>query len=371
VIAPKTSQIIGIDVIRFFAASIVMLFHLCYWIWAGGPIATTPAAARAAIQFPELAFFRYGVVGVDIFFVVSGFIIAYSASKATAYEFVRSRIVRLMPAIWIVAPITLAALFAVEFASPLKLIGMFVRSVLLLPIGPWVDGVYWTLPIEIAFYVVVFALLCFDRFIWIGPVMAGIGLASSAYAIAASSGFDFTPHIDTIADYKIERLKELFLIEHGCFFALGVFLWLSLFDRLSFTRCVLIACFGIGCLAGIRSVGQCIIWTSAVLSIALSVRFNSFIGANSKVAFLARVIGLTTYPLYLLHNIIGAALIGYLVRSGLNQYAALLFTIAAVVSLSAAIAVVFEPIAQRRLRTKIDHIRASFVFAPHSKASRS
>jgi peptidoglycan/LPS O-acetylase OafA/YrhL len=131
VVAPKTNQIIGIDLIRFFAASIVMLFHLCYWIWAGGPFATTPAAAKAAIQFPELAFFRYGLVGVDIFFVVSGFIIAYSASNATAYEFGRSRVVRLMPAIWIVAPITLAGLFGVEFASPMKLIAMFVRSVLL------------------------------------------------------------------------------------------------------------------------------------------------------------------------------------------------------------------------------------------------
>jgi peptidoglycan/LPS O-acetylase OafA/YrhL len=234
--------------------------------------------------------------------------------------------------------------------------------------GPWVDGVYWTLPIEVSFYVVVLALLIVDRFIWIGRVMAAIGLASSVYLVAASSGFDFTPHIDAIADYNIERLRQLFLIEHGCFFALGVFLWLSLFDRVSFTRCVLIACFGIGCLAGATSVGQCIIWTSAVLSIALSVRLNSFIGANPKVAFLARVLGLTTYPLYLSHNIIGGALIGYLVRSGLNQYAALLSAIAAVVSLSAAIAVVFEPAAQRWLRNRIDRIKASFVFT--SQASR-
>jgi peptidoglycan/LPS O-acetylase OafA/YrhL len=66
-ITPKVRQIVGIDLIRFFAALLVMLFHLCYWIWAGGPDVTTPAAAKAAIQFQELAFLRYGGVGVQIF----------------------------------------------------------------------------------------------------------------------------------------------------------------------------------------------------------------------------------------------------------------------------------------------------------------
>ena len=88
-------------------------------------------------------------------------------------------------------------------------------------------------------------------------------------------------------------------------------------------------------------------------------RLNPILVANPKIAFLARVLGLTTYPLYLSHQVIGAALIGYLFRSGLNQYVALIFSIAVVVSMSAVIALVFEPIAQGWLRSKIDHINAS------------
>jgi peptidoglycan/LPS O-acetylase OafA/YrhL len=67
-----------------------------------------------------------------------------------------------------------------------------------------------------------------------------------------------------------------------------------------------------------------------------------------------------TYPLYLLHDVVGAALMGYLFRSGLNRYTALILSIAAVISVSAAIAVVVEPIFQKLLRSKIDHAHASF-----------
>ena len=87
-----------------------------------------------------------------------------------------------MPAIWIIAPITLAVLFAIQFAPPDESARFkFVRSVLLLPMGPWVDGVYWTLPIEVSFYALVFALLSVDRFIWIGRTMSTVGLTSAAF----------------------------------------------------------------------------------------------------------------------------------------------------------------------------------------------
>ena len=102
-------QIIGLDLVRFGAACLVMLFHLCYWISAGGSDATAPNVAKVHIQYNELAIFRLGYVGTYIFFVLSGFVIAYSAHNSTASAFLRGRIVRLMPAIWLIAPISLAS----------------------------------------------------------------------------------------------------------------------------------------------------------------------------------------------------------------------------------------------------------------------
>src|SRR5262245_17362533 len=98
-------QIVGLDLLRFLAACLVLFFHLGYNIWAGPPETTTRRAAGSLIQFHELDFFKIGRLGVDIFFVISGFIIAYSAERSTAIQFLRNRIVRLMPAIWIIAPL--------------------------------------------------------------------------------------------------------------------------------------------------------------------------------------------------------------------------------------------------------------------------
>ena len=50
-------------------------------------------------SFPELTPIAWvGWVGVEIFFELSGFVIAYSAEGASAFVFFRSRFFRLMPA---------------------------------------------------------------------------------------------------------------------------------------------------------------------------------------------------------------------------------------------------------------------------------
>ena len=80
-------QLVGIDLIRFGAACGVMLFHLGYLMIPGSPYAPTRL-------FPELAFFRFGDTGIFVFFVISGFVIAYSAHDSTAYKFWRDQIGR-------------------------------------------------------------------------------------------------------------------------------------------------------------------------------------------------------------------------------------------------------------------------------------
>lgn len=96
--------------------------------------------------------FTIGAAGVDLFFVLSGFIIAYSASH-DARQFLARRLIRILPAYWIATAI--AALFVLQAMSPPETLYWLVQSLFYLP-GPGgrpvLIFVAWTLVYELAFY---------------------------------------------------------------------------------------------------------------------------------------------------------------------------------------------------------------------------
>ncbi|WFU70965.1 acyltransferase [Bradyrhizobium sp. CB2312] len=345
-------QILGVDLLRFSASLTVMCFHLCFFVWAGGPGATARTAAKSSVQFQELRFFEFGSVGVQIFFVISGFIIAYSAHGSTAYDFLRGRFVRLVPAVWLIAPLSFAALLAVNAEPVSVLLVKLVKSLLISPFGPWLDWVYWTLPIEIAFYALVYLLLLLKRFRWLEGSIIFVGGVSTVFWLARRSWSFLTG--EPLLPLPHERVMELLLICHGCFFAVGVVIWLLIFDRSTTWRWISLSFVTIGCVAQNGAFTGAYIWLASVALLYMSAKFNYVFRDQKKALAVARTLGLTTYPLYLLHNAVGGALMGYLVRMGLDRYPALGLTLVAMVLAAAFIAVAIEPIAQRAFRSIFD-----------------
>jgi peptidoglycan/LPS O-acetylase OafA/YrhL len=350
-------QIVGIDFIRFFAALLVTLFHLGFWV-ASGPEAATPvrAASSPGLVLPYGEFLKHGYVGVDIFFVLSGFVIAYSAESASAYGFLKSRIIRLMPAIWIVAPLTFLVAWLCDFAEPLDLTKRLVRSLVLFPTGPWIDGSYWTLPIEVSFYACVFALLAVGRFEWIQRLALVLGLISGSYWIAALFGH-FKPQWG-------DRLLELSLVHHGCFFALGATLWLSLIKGRNGSNLLILVLAGF-CLLKLavlhdEPLAISAIWLTSIIAIIASVKLNMLTYEKPRLRALARTLGLATYPLYLLHDLVGAALVGWLYRQGVDGSIAAGAAIFAAIVAAVIIARYLEPAAQRMTRSVIARIENAF-----------
>jgi peptidoglycan/LPS O-acetylase OafA/YrhL len=107
-------------------------------------------------------FDAYGWIGVEIFFVISGFVICMSCWGRTPRQFFVSRVIRLYPAYWFAIVFTTAVVVAVPGVwNRLKL-----RDVLLnftmLQSGSGVDsvdGVYWTLWSELRFYLLFLAVV--------------------------------------------------------------------------------------------------------------------------------------------------------------------------------------------------------------------
>lgn len=114
--------------------------------------------------------FKYGSIGVDLFFVISGFVIYLSTSgKAqTPKIFALHRIARIVPAYWAFSAITAAALVYSPGVIPITLYepSFFIKSLFFIPAqNPYGIGIYpivtmgWTLNYEMAFYAIFFLSL--------------------------------------------------------------------------------------------------------------------------------------------------------------------------------------------------------------------
>ena len=157
-----------LDYARLAAALVVLLYHYTYnGILHGKVVSLT---LNEGITF----FTRYGHLGVQFFFMISGYVIFFSAKNRSAAKFASSRARRLYPAYWIA--IIFTSIFASRFGGELmgvsgsKIAANFTLFQDVLGFGN-VDGVYWTLFYEVRFYLVVFLLLLFGMQRWLTHIL--------------------------------------------------------------------------------------------------------------------------------------------------------------------------------------------------------
>ncbi|HEY0412974.1 MAG TPA: acyltransferase [Allosphingosinicella sp.] len=161
----KRELLHNVQVARFLAAAMVLVTHTADLVYPGSPL---------------FAAFPWGL-GVDMFFVISGFIMAYLArgcfgEKGTGRHFLVRRLARIAPPYWFFTTLMLAA--AILFTGAVRHTtlspGSIVSSYFFLP-WPRGDGKLnpllsqgWTLNYEAFFYVAFAAALLFRRgLVWL------------------------------------------------------------------------------------------------------------------------------------------------------------------------------------------------------------
>lgn len=150
------NRITELDALRGIAALAVVIFHFTHNTQTG------------------IYGFNIGCIGVDMFFVISGFVIFMSIQKITSWkDFVWSRFSRLFPTYWTCLTITTILCIAklhsiyftkksyeltnnilIKYAANLTIFQSYLMT-------DNIDGSYWTLLVECVFYIGIVFLLIF------------------------------------------------------------------------------------------------------------------------------------------------------------------------------------------------------------------
>src|SRR3954468_15703521 len=172
---PERPMLVYIQILRFVAAAAVVAFH------ALGAPAKGFEVPESALSFA----LSYGGRGVDLFFVISGFVIFYATHRAklTPAEFLRRRVERIVPLYFVVifAVTMLAITLPATFGTP----GWYTPRHILKSLAfiAFTDGempvvyVGWSLEYEMYFYLGAALLMALTRNAWRNIVMIFSALA--------------------------------------------------------------------------------------------------------------------------------------------------------------------------------------------------
>jgi peptidoglycan/LPS O-acetylase OafA/YrhL len=335
------SRLAGLDLLRLAAALAVVAFHYLY----AGPIRDS-----VPVVFPEASdAARYGFLGVQLFFVISGFVIAASVEGRSAWQFTVARAARLYPAHAVCMTLT-AAIVAVwgagvyqasvtQWAANLTMVAPAFGQ-------PFMDGAYWSIVVEITFYGWVAMLL------WLGVLERRL-LTILAVWLALSAVNE------AVLGSKVVRL--LAISEHAPLFASGIVLhrmWGG--DRRVVVWLIGAVAVLLGGLHGQSAMAYfdavyadrlspTVLW---VLHCGIYVVFVLALLASRRLVAGPVVLGLggLTYPFYLLHQHAGHTLIGHLEPIA-GRWPALLIVVGGMLAVSWLVWKLAEPVGRRLIMT--------------------
>lgn len=352
---PKAAtHVILLDLVRFLSAILVMAMHLGFWGWwkNGDGVGTIGRLFPSYPQYPELISFTwFGWVGVQTFFVISGFVIAMTAEKSSALQFLRSRFLRVYPVAWICATISFIIVVATANKPPGCTIALrYINTLLITPYPAWIDGVYWTLALELVFYGLAFLIIATGRRQNLVCLGIALGFVSTFYIAGLAStllpgGWVFT----------------LMLLRHGVFFSIGMLifdlskrhcavLWpkvafLALFTGMGIIEILHTAITKLEALNLTAPLYPPVVaWLFMLCCILVSgIWTEAFNRRLFPARHVLRVLGLATYPLYLIHQTVGGAMGTFVADVGLDRGLALLAAMSSSIATSIAIAMLLEP----------------------------
>ncbi|RAG84688.1 acyltransferase [Streptacidiphilus pinicola] len=301
-----------LDGLRLVAALGVLSWHwmgVQRWpdIWHGTTAHLMPAGHALG---------SYGWLGVELFFLISGFVICMSCWGRSVGDFVTSRVTRLFPAYWVAVLLTSAVLYFAphrwgnDTSRPSLMRVLTNLSMAHAPLGVNdIDAVYWTLWIELRFYIIFGVVVAMG--LTYRRVLAFCGVWGFLSLISASVNF---PLLDAVVQsqyswYFIAGMAFFLMYRFGqnlLLWGIVGFCWLMALNRIT-----------IMLHTNEYGAGHPLSWKLAagVVTLSFALVGLAAVGAFNRINWRwLTVAGALTYPLYLIHQEIGFELITRLSR---------------------------------------------------------
>lgn len=319
----RLERLSQIDALRGVAAVLVLLFHFTVRFWE-------------QYGHDEVFFFNvpFGQYGVDIFFVISGFVIFLTLHRlANSIAYIKSRFLRIFPLFWCVVLFEIVVQLYIapaEMSKGLSHFEMLANFSLVHQYFyiPSINGVYWTLAFEFSFYF--WILVCFKL------------VPEHRRELIVFLWVLFSVAVFMIDDYFLQsgipyRLQLVFLLCYSHLFAAGIVLYCSYRDKLTRLRVLMLIFFIVshfyihGSLAGVMAI-------TAIVAVYLA-SHNALWFLQNRVAI---YLGTISYSLYLVHQNIGHIVMKRVFVAGYGQIEAMVLAIAISILLASALTFLFE-----------------------------
>ncbi|UQA49531.1 acyltransferase [Vibrio sp. ED002] len=279
----KRIRFVELDSVRGIAALAVVIYHYLYRY--------NELYEHHGLNF-DWAY--WGKYGVQLFFIISGFVIFMSLERVKKpLDFIASRFTRLFPAYWIALIITTLVVYS--FGLPGREVPITSTVINFTMLQEFfkvrhVDGVYWTLTVELIFYFWMFVLLCLNKLNHIKQFIFILLVISMAYNLG------FTP--------ENKYIEKIFIVQYMPYFSIGIILFKGYKEGLRLSNSILLLMsfwlmyisneFSVFCLS-----------VFFVFMVYISVFCNVRILRVKVFTFLGSI----SYSLYLLHQNIGYVII--------------------------------------------------------------
>ena len=338
----------SLDMLRIVAALAVVGYHYLYrGAIEGGYLDVSYGAAGDAVSL--------GYLGVNLFFMISGFVIVWSAAGRDWLSFASGRIIRLYPAH--VVAMLLTALITLAWATApfeVSVAQVLANLTMLAPFfgQPFMDGAYWSIVLELIFY-------------------GGVTLALMTAVLPRRLEAFVIVWLAVIAlnSFVIDSraLGLVFLTAYGACFAFGMMVWRIWSAGWSPVRLgIALAAFAMTFVSAERQrldilEDYGVASTMATVAVANLLIVAVFLAAiaigrsrtTARWATFAAIAGGVSYPLYLLHQHAGFIVINATAPS-IGKWPAAALAVILAVSVSYLIFAYAEPVGRRLLRAVLD-----------------